>query len=86
MENKKRVLQGEVISDKMDKTVIVRVKRTYVHPEFLKVVKSFKKYKVHDEANDAHTGDIVEIYEGRPRSKDKYMYLHQVVERKSSVE
>lgn len=78
-ELKKRVHIGEVISDKMDKTVVVKVERTFTHPTFHKIMRSNKKYKVHDAQEQAKVGDIVEFYEGRPVSKTKYMYLARVV-------
>ena len=71
---------GEVVSDKMDKTVVVKVTRTYTDQTFHKVMRSSKKYKVHDENEQAKIGDKVEFYEGRPVSKTKYMYLSRVVE------
>jgi small subunit ribosomal protein S17 len=74
-----RVLTGEVISDKMEKTVVVKVERTFTHPRLKKVMRSAKKYKVHDEAGASTVGDIVEIYEGRPVSKTKFMYLGRVI-------
>lgn len=76
----KRILTGEVVSDKMDKTVVVEVERTYTEPRLKKVMRTLKKYKVHDESESAKVGDIVEIYEGRPLSKTKYMYLARIVE------
>lgn len=79
-EKPKRIFRGQVVSDKMDKTVVVRVERTYIHPLLEKVIRTSKKYKVHDESETAHLGDVVEIYEGRPVSKTKYMYLARVVE------
>ena len=72
-------LQGEVVSSAMDKTVTVKVSRSRKHPELQKIVQDFKKYKVHDEKNEAVVGDLVEFYEGRPKSKTKYMYLHRVL-------
>lgn len=75
----KFVLTGEVISDKMDKTIVVRVERTFMHPRYQKIMRSFKKYKVHDENESARLGDIVEFYEGRPLSKTKYMYLSRIL-------
>lgn len=75
----KRTLEGEVVSDKMQKTIVVKVTRTYKHPLFGKIVKSAKSYKVHDEANSAKTGDWVEISETRPLSKDKHMTLSRVI-------
>ena len=78
-----RTLVGEVISDKMDKTVVVKVTRSYVHPRVKKVVRTDKKYKVHDDKEIAQIGDMVEIYEGRPVSKTKYMYLLRVLDQAS---
>ena len=80
-DNKKKLkkLVGEVISDKMDKTVTVKVVRTFVEPSIAKVISRAKKYKVHDEQGLAKLGDIVEIYEGKPKSKTKYMYLNKVM-------
>lgn len=74
-----RMLTGEVISDKMDKTIVVRVERSYRHPRLNKVMRTSKKYKVHDDSESASMGDLVEIYEGRPLSKTKYMYLARIV-------
>ncbi len=76
---KKRLFVGEVLSDKMNKTVVVSVERVYRHPVFGKVLKEKKTYKVHDPKQEASVGDIVEFYEGRPVSKTKYMYLTRVV-------
>ncbi len=78
-------LVGIVVSDKMDKTIVVRVERTYRHPRFHKIVKKSKKYKVHDKDERAKAGDIVSFYEGRPYSKTKYMYLDKVI-KSDSVE
>ncbi len=85
-ENKsqKRLYTGEVVSDKMTKTVVVNVVRTYKHPMFGKVLKSAKKYKVHDQHSEAKMGDVVEFYEGRPVSKTKCMYLHRIVEKRQA--
>jgi small subunit ribosomal protein S17 len=77
--NNKQTLIGEVISDKMDKTIVVKIYRTYLHPKFKKAVRTLKKYKVHDEAEVAKIGDMVEIFEGKPTSKTKYMYLSKIV-------
>lgn len=74
-----RMLTGEVVSDKMDKTIVVRIERSYMHPRLKKVMRTSKKYKVHDDSESASMGDIVEIYEGRPLSKTKYMYLARIV-------
>ena len=67
----KRVLQGVVVSDKNDKTVVVRVERRFAHPLLQKTVRRSKKYKAHDETNQYTTGDIVSIEECAPISKDK---------------
>lgn len=75
----KRIYTGVVISDKMDKTLVVKTERTFVQEEFSKTMKTVKKYKVHDENQEAKVGDVVEFFEGRPASKTKYMYLKQVV-------
>jgi small subunit ribosomal protein S17 len=67
----KRVLQGVVVSDKQDKTVVVRVERRYAHPVLKKTVRSSKKYHAHDESNSCKEGDVVRIEESRPISKLK---------------
>lgn len=79
LEKSKKVMVGKVISDKMDKTIVVITERTFEEPRLHKVMRTSKKYKVHDEEGRAKVGDLVEFYEGRPRSKDKYMYLSRVV-------
>ncbi|HVC53997.1 MAG TPA: 30S ribosomal protein S17 [Stellaceae bacterium] len=68
----KRVLQGIVISDACDKTVIVRVDRRVMHPVYKKYVTRSKKYAAHDEENKFHAGDAVQIEESRPLSKRKH--------------
>ncbi|MBU1091637.1 30S ribosomal protein S17 [Patescibacteria group bacterium] len=70
-ENKRKKLKGEVVSDKMDKTVVVLVNRFIKHKQYGKFVKIGKKYKVHDEKNEYKIGDKVVIKETRPLSKDK---------------
>ena len=67
----KRTLQGVVVSDKQDKTVIVRVERRYTHPVLKKTVRRSKKFYAHDEKNEFAVGDIVRIEERRPLSKLK---------------
>lgn len=67
----KRILQGTVVSDKNDKTVVVEVERRYTHPLYKKVVRRSKKYHAHDEANVAKVGDRVRIQETAPISKNK---------------
>ena len=68
----KRVLQGVVVSDACDKTVIVRVERRVIHPVYKKFITHSKKYAAHDEHNKFHAGDAVEIEESRPISKRKH--------------
>ena len=75
----KKILTGTVVSDKMQKTVVVEVERTFRHPLFNKTVRTKRKYKVHDEQGQAKVGDVVAFYEGRPVSKTKYMYLDRVI-------
>jgi small subunit ribosomal protein S17 len=70
-ENKGNILKGVVVSDKMDKTIVVSVSRFIKHPLYGKFYKVSKKYKAHDEENKYKTGDSVEIIETRPISKDK---------------
>ena len=83
-ENKeKKTLEGIVISDKMDKTIVVKVDRVFRHPSIGKVMKKSKKYKVHDEKQEAKVGDKVQISFGRPVSKTKYMYLAQIIKHAS---
>jgi len=67
----KRTMKGVVVSDKMDKTVVVKVNTTKTHPKYLKRYKVSKKYKAHDEKNEFKIGDQVLIIETRPMSKEK---------------
>ena len=76
---------GEVISNKMAKTIIVRVERRFPHPRFKKVVTGYKKFYAHDEKGEAKVGDRVRIEETRPLSKTKRWRLVEVVEKSSGV-
>ena len=76
---------GEVISNKMAKTIVVRVQRRFPHPEFKKVVTTYKKFYAHDEKGEAKPGDRVRIEETRPLSKTKRWRLVQVVDRNTDV-
>ncbi|MDA0306089.1 MAG: 30S ribosomal protein S17 [Proteobacteria bacterium] len=67
----KRIMQGVVVSDKMDKTITVKVERKVMHPLYKKFIRRSKKYAAHDENNAFKTGDIVSIQECRPLSKNK---------------
>lgn len=77
----KKVFQGRVVSDKMEKTVVVLIEGRKVHPLYKKYVNISKKLKVHDENNDAHVGDTVRVVESRPISKGKRWRLVEIVER-----
>jgi len=76
---------GEVVSNKMTKTIVVRVERRFPHPKYKKVITGYKKFYAHDEKNDAKIGDTVRIEETRPLSKLKRWRLVEVVERSSGV-
>jgi len=76
----KKTYTGKVVSDKMDKTVVVAVTRTFQHPVFRKTVKKVTKLKAHDEENKCKSGDIVDIIESRPLSGDKRWQVIKIVE------
>ncbi|RME70823.1 MAG: 30S ribosomal protein S17 [Chloroflexi bacterium] len=76
----RKILVGRVTSDKMDKTIVVRVERMKRHPLYGKVVRYHKKYKAHDEENRAKEGDLVKIIESRPLSKEKRWALVEILE------
>ncbi|RKY65137.1 MAG: 30S ribosomal protein S17 [Candidatus Latescibacterota bacterium] len=71
MRGRRRVLVGQVVSDKMDKTVVVEVTRTFRHPLYKHVIRRRSKFMAHDEENEAKVGDLVEIMETRPLSRMK---------------
>lgn len=79
--NDRKTKVGKVVSDKMDKTVVVAVERLVQHPLYKKAVKQTVKFKAHDENNDAHIGDTVEMMETRPLSKDKRWRVIEVLAR-----
>ena len=78
---KRRVLRGTVVSDKMDKTIVVEINTHRSHPLYGKRVKFSRRFKAHDENNEAKIGDTVEIMETRPLSKDKHFRLIRIVEK-----
>jgi small subunit ribosomal protein S17 len=82
----KKELVGEVVSDKMDKTIVVQVKRRVQHPRYKKVITKYKKFYVHDEKSEAGVGDRVRIVESRPLSKLKRWALAEIVEKSRQVE
>ncbi|AZV95108.1 MULTISPECIES: 30S ribosomal protein S17 [Kerstersia] len=77
---RQRTLIGKVVSNKMDKTVVVLVERRTKHPLYGKIVVRSNKYKAHDEANQYNEGDIVEIAEGRPLSRSKSWSVTRLIE------
>jgi small subunit ribosomal protein S17 len=86
MEGKRRSKVGRVVSDKMDKTVVVSVERLRRHPIYKRVVRLSSKFKAHDEENSARVGDTVRIEESRPLSREKRWRVVEVVARGSGVE
>jgi small subunit ribosomal protein S17 len=79
--SRRKTRVGEVVSDKMDKTVVVAVARLVRHPLYGRFVKKTSKFKVHDENNECQTGDVVKIMETRPISKDKRWRLVEVTKK-----
>lgn len=79
--NRRRTLRGTVRSDKMDKTVVVEVSRRMLHRTYKKYVTVRNRYKAHDAENQCRTGDVVDIVECRPKSREKRWSVTQVVER-----
>lgn len=79
--NSRRVKQGRVASDKMDKTIVVETETRVPHPVYGKIVRKSSRFKAHDENNDAKIGDVVRIMECRPLSRDKRWRLVEIVER-----
>ena len=79
--NLRKVMIGKVVSDKMDKTVVVAVETSVRHKMYNKIVKRTYKLKAHDEANDCKVGDTVKVMETRPLSKDKRFRVVEVMER-----
>ena len=77
----RKLRQGLVVSDKMDKTVVVAIERRVPHPVYGKMVTKTKRLKAHDEENSAKVGDTVRIVETRPLSKDKRWRLLEIIER-----
>ena len=81
MKEQKHVLVGRVLSNRMDKTVVVEVERKKRHPLYGKVIAMRKRYKAHDEENACEIGDIVEMIESRPLSREKRWLVTQILER-----
>ena len=79
--NLRKTRTGKVVSDKMDKTIVVAIQNNEMHPLYNKIVKRTYKLKAHDENNDCHIGDTVKVMETRPLSRDKRWRLVEIVER-----
>jgi small subunit ribosomal protein S17 len=77
----RKIYTGKVVSDKMDKTVVVAITRLFQHPVYKKTVKKVTKFKAHDEENKCRVGDTVSIIESRPLSKDKRWVVLEILER-----
>ncbi|MCD6114770.1 30S ribosomal protein S17 [bacterium] len=82
----KKTMIGVVVSDKMDKTVVVRVEKIKIHPKFKKHYKIHKKYKAHDEKNECKKGDLVIIQETRPLSKEKRWRVVKILSKQELLE
>ena len=80
MKTNKKTYTGQVVSDKMEKTIVVAITTKQLHPLYKKYVNRTKKLKAHDERNEANIGDTVRVVECRPLSKDKCWRLAQIVE------
>jgi len=78
---KNRELLGVVVSNKMDKTVVVKIEYKILHPLYKKYIKKSKKFKAHDENNECNIGDTVKIVETRPLSKEKFFMLTEIVKK-----
>lgn len=78
-QNRRRLLQGIVVSDKMNKTRVVQVKWSKKHKKYLKVIQMASKLKAHDEKNESKSGDVVRVMETRPISKDKRWMIMEIV-------
>lgn len=81
MRERRRSMIGRVVSDKMDKTVVVAVETLKRHRLYGKTLRHIKRYKAHDEHNASHTGDLVRIEESRPLSKEKRWVVVEILER-----
>ena len=81
MRNNRKTKTGIVVSDKMDKTVVVKVEKLKRHSVYKKVVKVSNKFHAHDEENACHVGDLISIEQCRPVSKSKSWRLHEIIER-----
>jgi small subunit ribosomal protein S17 len=83
---KRKVLTGTVVSDKMDKTVVVSVERMFMHPMYKKYIRRMSKYKAHDNTNECQIGDQVVIVESRPLSRTKRWRVSRIVKKQELSE
>jgi small subunit ribosomal protein S17 len=86
MEKNRKNRVGKIVSNKMNKTVVVQVENLRQHPRYHKVVRHVSKFKAHDEENTCNVGDSVRIIETRPLSKDKRWKIVEIIQRKETVE
>jgi small subunit ribosomal protein S17 len=86
MPNTRRRLRGVVVSDKMQKTVVVQIEIIKPHPLYGKIMRSFKKYMAHDESDAIRVGDVVQIVESRPMSKRKRWAVEKVLQKREETE
>ena len=86
MEEKRKIRTGRVVSNKMNKTVVVAVETTKRHPRYMKIVKKITNYKAHDENNACKVGDLVKLIETRPLSKEKRWRITEVVAKSKLTE
>ena len=86
MEEKQKIRIGKVVSDKMDKTVVVAIEMRKSHPLYKKTYKKVVRYKVHDEENECRVGDNVKIIETRPLSREKHWRVADIITREEVVE
>jgi small subunit ribosomal protein S17 len=86
MEAQRKRLVGQVVSNKMEKTVVVAVRRTRRHPLYGKVIRISKNYKAHDENNECQMGDEVSIVESRPYSKDTHFRVEAILKRAAQID
>jgi small subunit ribosomal protein S17 len=85
MRERRKVMVGRVVSNKMDKTAVVSVETLKRHPLYRKVIRTRKKFKAHDEQNQCQVGDLVRIVESRPLSKEKRWVVTDILERANEV-
>ncbi|MDX8397593.1 MAG: 30S ribosomal protein S17 [Mariprofundaceae bacterium] len=85
VKSNKRTLQGVVVSNKAEKTVVVQVERKFLHPRYRKTIRSHKKYMAHDAENTCNIGDTVRIIESRPISKNKCWVMEEVLRRSEQL-